>query len=126
MGFLLRMAITAAGLWLAARLVPGITITGTGTLIWAALLLGLVNAFVRPLAIVLTLPITIVTLGLFLWVVNAAMLGLVAALLDDFRVSGLGAALLGSLVVGFTGWLASWYVGPRGRVEVLVVRQRVP
>ena len=125
MGFVLRMIITACGLWLAAWLVPGIAIEGTGTLVLAALLLGFVNAFVRPLAVVLTLPITIVTLGLFLWVVNAGMLGLVAWLLDDFRIAGLGAALLGSLVVGFTGWLASWYVGPRGRYEVLVVRERV-
>jgi putative membrane protein len=125
MGFLLRMLITAFGLWLAARLVPGIAIEGTGTLVLAALLLGAVNAFVRPLAVFLTLPITIVTLGLFLWVVNAGMLGLVAWLLGDFHISGLGSALLGSLVVGFTGWLASWYVGPRGRYEVLVVRERV-
>jgi len=125
MGFLLRMTITAAGLWLSGRLVPGITIEGTATLVWAALLLGLVNAFVRPIAVVLTLPITLVTLGLFLWVVNAAMLGLVASLLDDFRVAGLGAAMLGSLIVGFTGWLASSYVGHDGRFEVLVVRRRV-
>jgi putative membrane protein len=125
MGFALRMLITALGLWLAAWLVPGIAIEGTGTLVLAALLLGFVNAFVRPLAVVLTLPITLVTLGLFLWVVNAGMLGLVAWLLDDFRIAGLGSALLGSLVVGFTGWLASWYVGPRGRYEVLVVHQRV-
>ena len=87
MGFLIRMAITAAGLWLAARLVPGVTIDDTTTLVWAALLLGLVNAFVRPVAVFLTFPITIVTLGLFLWVVNAAMLGLVASLLDGFRVA---------------------------------------
>jgi putative membrane protein len=125
MGFALRMLITALGLWLAAWLVPGIAIEGTGTLVLAALLLGFVNAFVRPLAVVLTLPITLVTLGLFLWAVNAGMLGLVAWLLDDFRIAGLGSALLGSLVVGFTGWLASWYVGPRGRYEVLVVHQRV-
>lgn len=125
MGFVLRMLITALGLWLAASLVPGIAIEGTATLVLAALLLGVVNAFVRPVAVFLTLPITIVTLGLFLWVVNAGMLGLVAWLLDDFRIAGLGAALLGSLVVGFTGWLASWYVGPRGRYEVLVVRERV-
>jgi putative membrane protein len=125
MGFLLRMLITAIGLWLAAWLVPGIGIGDSRTLVLAALLLGVVNAFVRPVAVFLTLPITIVTLGLFLWVVNAGMLGLVAWLLDGFRVAGLGAALLGSLVVGFTGWLASWYVGPRGRYEVLVVRRRV-
>ena len=122
-GFLVRLAISALGLWLAHRIVPGIEIEGTGTLVAAALLLGIVNALVRPLLILLTLPITVLTLGLFLLVVNAATFGLVAALLDGFRVSGFGAALLGSIVVGLTSWVASWYVGPRGSVEVLVVRR---
>lgn len=121
-GFAIRLAITALGLWLAQQVVPGIQITGTGTLVAAALLLGIVNAVVRPLALLFTLPITVLTLGLFLLVVNAAMFGLVAALLDDFHVAGFGAALLGSLVVSLTSWLASWYVGPKGRLEVLVVR----
>ena len=122
-GFGIRLAISAFGLWLADQLVGGIEIAGTGTLIVAALLYGLVNAVVRPLAVVLTLPITVVTLGLFLLVVNAAMFGLVAALLDGFHVAGFGAALLGSIVVGLTSWAASWYVGPKGRFEVLVVRR---
>ena len=122
-GFLVRLAIAALGLCLAQKIVPGIEIVGTGTLIAAALLLGIVNAMVRPLAILLTLPITVLTLGLFLLVVNAAMFGLVALLLDGFHVAGFGAALLGSIVVGLTGWVASWYVGPRGSVEVLVVRR---
>ena len=122
-GFLIRLAIVACGLWLADQLLAGIRIDGTGTLIFAALLYGVVNAVVRPLAILLTLPITVLTLGLFLFVVNAAMFGLVAALLDGFHVAGFGAALLGSIVVGLTSWVASWYVGPTGRVEVLVVRR---
>ena len=122
-GFLIRLAISAFGLWLADRLLDGIRIDGTGTLIFAALLYGVVNAVVRPLAILLTLPITVLTLGLFVFVVNAAMFGLVAALLDGFHVAGFGAALLGSIVVGLTSWVASWYVGPKGRVEVLVVRR---
>jgi putative membrane protein len=121
-GFAIRLAITALGLWLAQQVVPGIHIDGTGTLVAAALLLGIVNAVVRPLALLFTLPITVLTLGLFLLVVNAAMFGLVAALLDDFHVTGFGAALLGSLVVSLTSWVASWYIGPRGRLEVLVVR----
>ena len=121
-GFAIRLAITALGLWLAQQVVPGIQIAGTGTLVAAALLLGIVNAVVRPLVLLFTLPITVLTLGLFLLVVNAAMFGLVAALLDDFHVTGFGAALLGSLVVSLTSWLASWYVGPKGRLEVLVVR----
>ncbi len=123
MGLFLRMLITALGLWLASRLVPGIGIADPGTLLLAALLLGIVNAVVRPLVVVLTLPITILTLGLFLWVINAAMLGLVSWLLSGFQIAGLGSALLGALVISVTSWLASWYVGPRGRVEVLVVRR---
>ena len=121
-GFAIRLAIAAFGLWLADRLLDGIRIDGTGTLIFAAVLYGVVNAVVRPLAILLTLPITVLTLGLFLFVVNAAMFGLVAALLDGFHVAGFGAALLGSIVVGLTSGVASWYIGPKGRVEVLVVR----
>ncbi len=123
LGFVIRLAISALGLWLAQEIVPGVEIEGTGTLATAALLLGIVNALVRPLAVLLTLPLTLFTFGLFLLVVNAAMFGLVAALLEDFRVSSFGAALLGSIVVGLTGWVASWYVGPRGRVEVLVLRR---
>lgn len=122
-GFLLRTLISAIGLWIAAALVPGMELRGTGTLLLAALLLGVVNAVVRPLLVLLTLPITVLTLGAFLLVVNAAMLALVARLLDGFTLEGFGAALLGSIVVGLTGWIASWYVGPRGRVEVLVVRR---
>ena len=123
-GFALRLLIVAFGLWLASTLVPGIEVQGLGTLLAAALLLGIVNAIVRPLIIILTLPITVLTLGVFLLVINAAMLGLVAWMFDNFTIAGFGSALLGSIVVGLTGWLGSWFVGPRGRIEVIVVRQR--
>jgi putative membrane protein len=122
-GFLVRLLIAALGLWLARTLVSGVEIHGAGTLLVAALLLGLVNAFVRPLLVLLTFPITIVTLGLFLWVINALMLSLVAALLDGFVLHGFGSALLGALIVSVTGWIASWYVGPSGRFEVMIIRQ---
>ncbi len=111
------------GLYLASTLIPGVRIVGTGTFIIAAVLLGLVNAFVRPVAILLTLPITIVTLGLFLFVLNAAMFGLVAAMLDKFSVAGLGSAILGSIIVSITSTIASWYIGPDGRYEVFVIRR---
>ena len=88
-GFLLRTGITALGLAAAAALVPGIDYDQTLTLLVAALFLGFVNAVVRPLAIILTLPITLLTLGFFLWIINGLMLALVAALLDGFRVEGL-------------------------------------
>ena len=114
----------ALGLWLASELVPGIAVRGVGTVLGAALLLGIFNAVVRPLLVILTLPITVVTLGLFLLVINAAMLGLVAWMFDDFTIAGFGSALLGAMVVSVTGWLASYFIGPRGRVEIIVVRQR--
>lgn len=106
-GFLLRLIVTALGLWLASAIVPGIEVSGWGTLVLAALLLGIVNAIVRPLLIILTLPITVVTLGLFLLVVNAAMLGLVAYFLPGFSIGGFFSALLGWLIVAITGWIAS-------------------
>jgi putative membrane protein len=126
LGFALRLAIGAFGLWLAAKIVPGMRLEGGGTLLAAALLLGVVNAVVRPLAILLTLPFTLLTLGLFLLVINAAMLGLVAALLDGFALAGFGSALLGSIVVSLTGWVASSYIGPTGRFEILVVERHHP
>jgi putative membrane protein len=122
-GFFIRLGISALGLWLAAAIVPGLHIEGVGTLILAALLLGIVNAVVRPVVVLLTIPLTIVTLGLFLLVVNAAMLGLVAALLEGMRVEGFLAALLGTVVVGLTSWIASSWIGPSGRVELLVVER---
>jgi putative membrane protein len=123
-GFLLRWFIGSLGLWLAATVIPGVYVSGVGTLMIAALLLGVVNAVVRPLLIILTLPITVVTLGLFLLVINAAMLGLVAWLLPGLTIDGFFPALLGSIVISIVSWLASWFIGPRGSVEVLVIRRR--
>ncbi len=122
-GFVLRMIIAAIGLAAASLLVPGMEITSVGTLLGAAILLGLANAIIRPLVILFTLPITIVTLGLFILVINAAMLGLVAWVLDGFMLSGFFAALFGSIIVSLTSWIASIYIGPTGRVEVLIIRR---
>ena len=123
-GFIIRLLVVALGLWLASELVPGIAVRGVGTVLGAALLLGIVNAVVRPLLVILTLPITVLTLGLFLLVINAAMLGLVAWMFDDFTIAGFGSALLGTIVISLTGWLASYFIDPRGRIEIIVVRQR--
>ncbi len=122
-GFFLRTLITILGLLLASAIIPGVAIVGTGSVILAAILLGLVNGFVRPIAFLLTLPITILTLGLFLFVLNAAMFGLVAAMLDNFIVAGFWSAIFGSLVVSITSTIASWYIGPDGRIDVIVVKR---
>lgn len=112
------------GLFLAREIVPGVQLYGTGSFILAALLLGLVNSLVRPIAFLMTIPLTIITLGLFVFVLNAAMFGLVAAVLDNFTVSGFWAAIFGAIIVSITSTIASWYIGPKGRYEVFVVRRR--
>jgi putative membrane protein len=122
-GLLIRWAITAISLWLASKVVPGMHIAGAGTMLGAAVLLGLVNALVRPLVVLLTLPLTIVTLGLFLLVVNAAMLGLVASLLDGFVLGGFWSALFGAVFVSLFSWLGAAFIGDSGRYEVIVVRR---
>jgi putative membrane protein len=123
-GIIIRMLITALGLAAAAWIIPGVTIAGPGTLIVAAALMGIVNAVIRPIAVVLTLPITIITLGLFLLVVNAAMFGLVAWMLDGFVVAGFLPAMFGWLIVTFVSWLAASFIGPRGRYQVLIIEKR--
>ena len=123
-GIVIRTLISMLGLFLASRLIPGVWIDGTGNFILAALLLGLVNGLVRPLMFLLTLPLTILTLGLFILVLNAAMFGLVAAMLDSFSVSGFWSALFGAIVVSITSIVASMCIGPDGRYEVFVLRRR--
>lgn len=113
-GFLLRALISAVGLWLASVWVTGVRIHGPGTLLLAAVLLGVVNAVVRPIAFILTLPLTILTLGLFLLVLNAAMVALVAAILPGFHLAGFRAALLTAIIVWLTGWVGSALIGHHG------------
>lgn len=123
-GFLARLFITAFGLWLADLALGGVRIEAWPTLFVSALLLGLVNAFVRPLVIFLTFPLTLLTLGLFLLVINGAMVLLVSWLIPSFHIDGLGWGTLAAIVVGLTGWLANAFVGPRGQVEVWTVREK--
>ncbi|HKI96450.1 MAG TPA: phage holin family protein [Gemmatimonadales bacterium] len=117
-GLLARTVVTAFGLWLADILLPGIRFSGAGPLFLAGLLLGVVNAFVRPIVIILTLPFTLVTLGFFLFVVNGAMILLVAEFMPSFHVAGLGTAILASIIVGLTGWLANGFIGSRAKMEI--------
>jgi putative membrane protein len=116
-GFVIRALIAAIGLWIATRYVPGFQIDSPTTLLLAGLLLGVVNAIVRPIAVVLTFPFTVVTLGLFLLIVNAAMLGLVALMLPGFKIASFWPALLGALLVSLTGWIGSWFIGSGARIE---------
>jgi putative membrane protein len=116
-GFFIRLLITALGLWVADRLLPGIVITGTGSLIVSALLLGIVNAVIRPVILILTLPLTVLTLGLFILIVNGLSLAIAAWLVPGFQIAGLWSATLGAVIVGLTSWAASAFVGGSGRIE---------
>lgn len=113
--FIFRILIAAAGLWLAARIVPGVTADGWPTLLIAGFLLGIVNAIVRPVVTVLTFPLTLLTLGLFLLVVNAAMIGLVAWLLDGLAVQGLLAGIAAAIVTGVVSWVGQVALGDAKR-----------
>lgn len=113
--FIVQAVVTALGLWLSAKVVPGVDFTSNASLVAAAVILGLVNAVVRPVMIILTLPLTIVTFGLFLLVVNAAMIGLTAWFLGGFVVNGLWAGIGAAIVTGVVSWIAASLFGDRER-----------
>lgn len=117
----LRLLLSAAGLGLAAVWLDGVHVDKPATLFWAALLLGIANTVVRPVLILLTLPATILTLGLFLFVVNAAMLGLVSWLLKGFTLDGFWAALGAWVIVAILQAIGSWLSG-RNKFVVKIER----
>ena len=123
LGIIVRTLITALGIWLASYLVPGVSATSTGALIWAAIALGLINAFVRPVLVLLTLPFTVLTLGLFLLILNAGMLNLAGWFVDGFEVVGFWSAVFGAIIVSVVSGICSRFIGPRGHYELLVIRR---
>jgi putative membrane protein len=116
-GFLVRVLVNAAALWVAAALIPGISLGGVGYTLLAALVLGLINAIVRPVLVFLTLPITLVTLGLFIFVLNAFCLWLTSRLVPGFEVHGFGAAFLGALVISAVSWMVTAFLSDTGRLR---------
>ena len=100
---ILRWFLLASALLLLTQLNIGIDVASFGSALWAAFIIGLLNAFVRPLLIVLTLPVTVLTLGLFLFVINALVFWAAASLLDGFQVRGFWAAMLGSVMYSVAG-----------------------
>jgi putative membrane protein len=106
-GFLIHWLVVAAALWLTAYLVPGVTIASWTALAVAALVLGFVNAIIRPILVILTLPITVLTLGLFYLVVNGIAFGLAAAVVPGFSIASITSAILGALATS----VISWFIG---------------
>jgi putative membrane protein len=116
-GVLLRWLVLTAAVLIASWLLDGIRVTGLFPAFMAAATLGILNAFFRPLLILLTLPINILTLGLFTFLINALMLKIVSEVIPGFTVHGFWTAVLGALIIGVVSWLMNAFVGGRGRVE---------
>jgi len=124
-GFVVRWLVSAIALYLTSLIVRGIEVHGVASLLFAALTIGILNALVRPVILLLTLPLNILTLGLFTLVVNAAMLWMASAVVVGFEVRGFWAALGGWLVMSFFTFAINLLIGESGRVEVVHVRRIV-
>jgi putative membrane protein len=114
MRFILRALAAALGFWIASRLIPGVHIHGLADLLLAGLLLGVLNALVRPILTILTFPLTILTLGLFLFVVNGITVWLVTVFIHGVRIPGLWTAILASIVISLTSWVANMVLNDEG------------
>ena len=110
-------------MWVASEILDGLAFATPAKLIVAALMLGVVNAFVRPLAFILTLPLTVLTLGLFLLVLNAGMVALVAWIVPGFEISGFWTAVGAALIVSLVSWAASSVIGSTGKVEIFTAKK---
>jgi putative membrane protein len=116
-GVLLRWLVLTVAVLVASWLLDGIRVTGLLPAFFAAAVLGILNAFFRPILILLTLPINILTLGLFTFLINALMLKIVSEVITGFEVHGFWTAVLGALIIGSVSWLLNAFVGGRGKVE---------
>ena len=119
MGILIRILINALAIVVAAKVIPGIELDGVMAALVAGLVLGVVNGFVRPILLFLTLPLTLLTLGLFLFVLNGLCLWLTAALVKGFEIHGFWAAVFGALLVSLVSWVLNAFLNDQGNIQVL-------
>jgi putative membrane protein len=123
-GVLIRWLLLTASIMAASYVLSGIQVTSFFSAFFAAVILGFLNAFLRPLLIILTLPITILTLGLFTFVINAFMLKIVSGMIPGFYVHGFWAAIFGSLLISIINGLLTSFVSDRGRVEYIDLKKQ--
>ena len=118
--FVIRWLVTTIAVLVAAHLIPGISYDGWGALLGASLLLGIINAFVRPILLLLSLPFIIVTMGLFIFVINALLLLLVSKIVPAFQVAGFWSAFFGAIIISLVSWiLSSFFRGSDGKIHVI-------
>lgn len=123
-GLLIRWLILTFAIIASAYLIPDISVSGFWAAFWAAAVLGVLNALFRPILIILTLPINILTLGLFTFIINAFMLKMASGLISGFEVHGFWAAVFGSLIISIINWLLSSFISDRGRVEYIDLQRK--
>jgi putative membrane protein len=125
MGFFIRLFLNALALLIVSTVIPGIEVRGVLPALSAAFFLGVINAVVRPVLLILTLPLTIMTLGLFIPLLNAALLKLVSLIIQGFEVHGFWSAVFGAILLSLISGLLNLFINDRGRVEVMVHRSRI-
>ncbi|MGD8835540.1 MAG: phage holin family protein [Desulfobacteraceae bacterium] len=123
-GIALRWLTLTGAILLASYMLEGIRISGFMSAIGAAAILGILNAFFRPIALILTLPINVLTLGLFTFVINAVMLKMASGVISGFDIHGFWPALFGALIISLASWLLNMFINDRGRVDVIDLRHR--
>ena len=123
-GILIRWLVLTIGVMLTAYLIEGITVSGFFAAFFAAALLGVLNAFFRPILLILTLPLTILTLGLFTFVINAILLMMVSGVIPGFEVHGFWSAVLGALLISLVSWLLNSFISEKGKVKYIELKHK--
>lgn len=123
-GFLLRWLLNAFALWITSSLLSGIQVAGMKPLLIAALVLGVLNAILRPILLILTIPFLLLSLGLFVFVLNGFLLLLTSSLVSGFYVSGFWSAFFGALLLSFVSFVLNLFLSDRGRIEYVHVERR--
>ncbi len=118
-GIALRWLTLTGAVLFASYMLEGIHVSGFLSAVWAAAMLGILNAFFRPIALILTLPINVLTLGLFTFVVNAVMLKMASGVIGGFEVRGFWTAVFGALIISLVSWALNTFIGESGRVDVI-------
>jgi putative membrane protein len=123
-GIALRWLTLTGAILLASYLLDGIHVSGFASALGAAAILGILNAFFRPIALILTLPINILTLGLFTFVINAVMLKMASGVISGFDVRGFWPAVFGALIISLVSWGLNTFINDRGTVDIINLRHR--
>ena len=123
-GLFVRWLVLTVAIMVASYLLDGIVVRGFFSALFAAAILGVLNAFFRPIIFLLTLPINVLTLGLFTFVINAVMLQMASGVISGFQVHGFGSALFGALLISLVSWFLSSFIGDRGDVRYIDLKHK--